>query len=218
MNNFFNMENGIFSAIGKMVDILFLSIVWALLCIPIITIGPATTALYYVVVKVIRRERGYLFREFFKSFRSNFKRGAIIGVILTIAIVVLSFDIMYAWGMMINNQNMGTILLGIFIAITIMMLCFTIYVFPILSRFEMTTKQIIKAASFMSVKHFPSTIAMAVILIISLFAAYIMPILSFVLPAVTALLISTFMERIFKKYMPEAEASEETRKDEWYLE
>ena len=119
---------------------------------------------------------------------------------------------------MINNQNMGTILLGIFIAITIMMLCFTIYVFPILSRFEMTTKQILKAASFMSVKHFPSTIAMAVILIISLLAAYIMPILSFVLPAVTALLISTFMERIFKKYMPEAEASEESRKDEWYLE
>jgi uncharacterized membrane protein YesL len=88
MNNFFNMDNKFFTVLSKACDILFLSVVWALLCIPVITIGPATTAMYYVIVKVIRRERGYLFREFFKAFKSNFKYGAISGVILTVIFLI----------------------------------------------------------------------------------------------------------------------------------
>ncbi|MDD3173509.1 MAG: YesL family protein, partial [Herbinix sp.] len=76
MGNFFNIDNGFFAFLSKVCDILFLSIIWVAFCIPIITIGPANTALYYATVKVIRRDRGYLFREFFKSFRMNFKRAA----------------------------------------------------------------------------------------------------------------------------------------------
>ena len=75
MGNLFNMDNAFFSFISKVCDIMILSTVWILLCIPIITIGPASTALYYAVVKVVRRERGYLLREFFRSFKMNFKRG-----------------------------------------------------------------------------------------------------------------------------------------------
>ena len=83
MGNFFNMDNPLFSILSKVCDMLFISIAFILICIPVITIGPACTALYYVVVKVIRRERGYVFREFFKSFRLNFKR-RIISVLMTI--------------------------------------------------------------------------------------------------------------------------------------
>ena len=68
MSGFFNLDNPFFSIMGKIFDMMVISVVYILICIPIITIGPATTALYYVVVKLIRRERGYVFSEFFKSF------------------------------------------------------------------------------------------------------------------------------------------------------
>ena len=42
----------------KLVDLLWLSIIFFVTCIPVFTIGPALTALYYTVVKFIRRERG----------------------------------------------------------------------------------------------------------------------------------------------------------------
>ncbi len=146
MNNFFNMDNAFFSGLGKLCDMLFLSLVWAILCIPIVTIGPANTALYYATVKVIRRERGYVMREFFKSFRLNFKRGAIMGTLITIMYLVLAFDISIYWTRVGSEFNKNSIMLGVFIAIFFLVSCFATYVFPVLSRFDMTVKQLFKAA------------------------------------------------------------------------
>jgi uncharacterized membrane protein YesL len=105
--------------------------------------------MYYAIVKVIRKERGYLFREFFKSFRMNFKKGAIVGVILTVFYAILSFDLNYSWQLMSVNYSKGSLFLGIFLALTFLLLSFTIFVFPILSRFEMTLKQLFKAGIYM---------------------------------------------------------------------
>jgi len=223
MGNLFNMDNGFFTFLSKVCDILFLSILWAIICIPIITIGPANTALYYVTVKVIRRERGYLFREFFKSFRLNFKRAAIVGVVLTIMFFVLIFDLFTSWATLGEASTMGSIFFGIYVAITFLLLCFSLYVFPVLSRFDMNIKQLIKAASFMSMRHLPYTLGMVIVTIASIASVLLIPILIFVLPATSTFINSLLMERILKKYMPQAEGSEGdtnngTSKDEWYME
>lgn len=218
MSGFFNLENGFFTTLSKIADLILLSVVWSLLCIPIITIGPATTALYYATVKAIRRDRGYLFREFLKSFKQNFKRGTIAGVIMTLIALFLGFDLVWAWMNMSAIEN-SSILLGIFIALTVMFLCFSIYVFPILSRFEMTIKQLFKAAMFMAIRHLPSTVVMLVIIVGCAIGIFFIPILIFIIPAGAAFIVSLLMERVFKKYMPESQgAGEETGVDEWYLE
>ncbi|MDF2941592.1 MAG: putative rane protein [Herbinix sp.] len=219
MGNLFNMDNGFFSFLSKVCDILFLSIIWLIVCIPIITIGPANTALYYVTVKVIRRERGYLFREFFKSFRLNFKRAAIVGVILTIMFFVLIFDLLTSWATLGSTSTMGSVLFGVYVAITFILTCFSIYAFPVLSRFDMNIKQLLKAASFMSMRHLPSTLAMVIVTVASLAGVLLIPILIFILPAASAFINSLLMEKVLKKYMPEEEGTDENiSKDEWYRE
>lgn len=219
MSNLFSMDNPVFSFLGKACDVIILSLIWTILCIPIVTIGPNNTALYYTAVKVIRRERGYLFREFFKSFKLNFKKAFIVGLILTVVYVVLGFDLVWAWNNVKDSGTMGSILLGIFVAISFLIICFSLYVFPILSRFEMTIKQLVKASAFMAMRHFPSTIAMLLITAVGILGIYIIPILFFVIPGTIAVINSLLMEKIFKKYMPKRESEEEnTSKDEWYLE
>jgi uncharacterized membrane protein YesL len=213
------MENPIFSFMSKACDVIVLSLVWVVLCIPIVTIGPNNTAMYYAVVKVIRRERGYLLREYFKSFKLNFKKGLIIGVFLTLFYIVLGFDLMWAWGNLKTGGTKGSILMGVFVAITILVVCYTLYVFPILSRFEMTIKQLVRASIFMAIRHLPSTIAMLIFTAAGFLIVYILPVLFFIIPGSIVLLNSLLMERIFKKYMPKSETEEEnTSKDEWYLE
>jgi len=69
MKRAFSMDNPIFVFIGKAVDVIFLGILWLVLCLPIVTAGPASAALYYVMIKNVRRERGMLFKEFFGAFR-----------------------------------------------------------------------------------------------------------------------------------------------------
>ncbi|CUH93397.1 YesL family protein [Herbinix luporum] len=219
MGNLFNMDNPFFQALSKLCDMLFISIAYIFLCIPIITIGPATTALYYAVVKVIRRERGYIFREFFKSFRLNFKKGAIIGIVLTFVFIILGFDLVYAWGLTEPDSSKGSLLMGVFIGITFLAVSFSIYVFPILSRFDMTVKQLFKAASYMSMRHIPYTLLMILVnALVVVIVIFVFPFI-FIAPATATLINSLMMERIFKKYMPESDGpGEETGKDEWYLE
>ncbi len=219
MGNLFNIDSPLLTVLSKICDILFLSVLWVFLCIPVITIGPATTALYYTTVKVIRKDRGYLFREFFKSFKLNFKRGAIIGVILTAVFVVLIFDINISWQSLSDESNKGSILLGIYLALTFLAISFTMFAFPILSRFEMTIKQLFKAAVFMSMKHLPFTFVMLVVVVASAVLTVFFPMLLFFVPATAVFINSFMMEHILKKYMPKSEGlGEETGKDEWYLE
>jgi uncharacterized membrane protein YesL len=190
-----------------------------ILCIPVVTIGPANTALYYATVKVIRRERGYLFREFFRSFRLNFKRGAIIGLILTVMYIILGLDLFTAWTAFTPNASMNSIFFGIYLVITFFLISFTIYVFPVLSRFDLTLKQLIKTSLFMSLKHLPYTIVMLIVVVAAAAGILFIPILVVILPATVAFINSLLMERIFKKYIPKDENGEnDTSKDEWYLE
>jgi uncharacterized membrane protein YesL len=221
MGNIFNLDNAFFTFLSKTCDVIFISFIWLITCIPIVTIGPANTALYYAIVKVIRRNRGYLFREYWRSFKLNFKRGLIIGVLLTVLFIIMSIDI--RWVKLAGEEmgNFASILHGVFIAMTIALVCVTTYVFPLLSRFDMTVKQLLKASLFMSIRHLPSTFAMVAITGIGLLAVYILWITIFIVPALVVFLNSFFMERIMKKYMPKSEEGAEEgqpRKDEWYLE
>ena len=68
MGEFFNPEKGIWVWLSTLVDVLGLSIFWACLCLPVVTIGPATAALYYTVVKCVRGRESGTFGYFFRSF------------------------------------------------------------------------------------------------------------------------------------------------------
>ena len=219
MGGFFSFDNPVFHVINKIVDMIIISMIYLIVCIPIITIGPATTALYYTAVKVLRRERGYLSREFFHSFKENFKVGTIVTIILVVLYSVLMFDIKYAKNLSAQGSMQGSILLYIFSVFFITVTFITIYIFPVLSRFTLGVKQLFKDAFLMSIRHLPSTILMAVLLFICIFVTYCFYIPIILFPALCLFLQSFIMERILKKYMPESEEDpEETGKDEWYLE
>lgn len=218
MSSIFNMDNGFFSFLGKLWDVIILSIIWLIICIPIVTIGPANTALYYATVKVIRRERGYLFREFFRSFRLNFVKGAGLGIMFTIIFFILGFDILMSYTSTGTGEH-SSLLFGVYVALTFIAACISSYVFPILSRFDMKFKQILKLAVFMSVKHLLTTIGMVLITAAGIVAVYYFFILIFIVPALVTLANSLLLERVLKKYMPKSDGpGEDTGKDEWYLE
>lgn len=219
MSSFFNIDSPFFNVINKICDIVLLSIVYVLCCIPIITIGPATTALYYSVVKVIRRERGYLFGEYFKSFKANFKSGTFITILLVLAYLILWVDRNYAKSLSEVNANAGFAMMCVFNAIFLILSLTVIYIFPVLSRFTVKGFQLIKTSFFISIRHLPSTMLIAVILLIAGLGIYVVRISFIFVPAVACLLCSFLIERVFKKYMPApSKTAEEEGTDEWYLE
>ncbi len=245
MSSFFNVDNKLFSTLGKVWDLILLNLIWMGFCtiwffilfqfipqssaavgmlllflIQGITIGPATTALYYTIVKVVRRERGYILQQFMRSFKLNFKQGAIIGELYMIASYILGIDYQYAKMLTNQGSKFGIIYQAVANAVVIILIVTLVYIFPVLSRFSMKkVSEVFKTALMMGVRHFPYTILLILLLGVSVLGVYIFPPAILLIPAPCCLLMSFLIERVFKKYMPKSEGnSEETGKDEWYLE
>ena len=66
------LKNVFSDLLGNIGQLVVVSILWAFCCFPIFTIGASSTALYYSVVKVIRRGRSNTIEAFFQAFKENF--------------------------------------------------------------------------------------------------------------------------------------------------
>lgn len=210
MGNIFSLDGKFFTFMSKVADLIILNIIYCLCCIPIITIGPATTALYYVTLKMVKNEESYIIKSFFKSFKMNFKQGAAIGLLLMAAagIIVGDIYIMLSW-----DAKYKFILIVIFIFLLVVWMFIMIYIFPLLATFENTVKQTLKNSLLMSIRHLPYTVLMFILTVISYllvgFIVQLMPFWFLIGFALLAYVNSIFLGKIFKLYMP----PEEEQKD-----
>lgn len=236
MSNLLNPENGFFTFMGKLCDMIMISLLYIILCLPLVFIGTSTTALYYSIVKVIRRERGYISRAFFHSFKINFKIGTIAGIINLIFGAIMYVDYVYA-GMLKSNEasaTMGTVFTIGFNIILILFVFTLTWLYPILSRFELvseeekttlkhpiitTLRRLYKNSILIAIKHFPTTILSIAVTVGVFVGVYFFLPAVLIAPAVWALVSSFLIERVLKKYTPKQEGTpEETGIDEWYNE
>lgn len=214
MNGIFNLDNPVMRFLSKVFDVMFLSVLWGLFCMPIVTIGASTTAMYYATVKVIRRERGYIFREFWKSFKMNFLQATASWVLIVIATGLFYANVKFAAGL---EGKMGTVLYVVYIGMAIIVLGCGLYIFPVLSRFSMKTMQLLKISLFLFFKYLLKSVLLAAIVLGVCACIYVAEITVFFIPVCGALLYSLVMEPILKIYTPHVEDEAEKR-DEWYLE
>ena len=56
----FNPESRFMEALSTISDLMILNLVTLVCCLPVITIGAALTGMHYVLLKMVRREEGYI--------------------------------------------------------------------------------------------------------------------------------------------------------------
>ena len=209
LGSFFNYDNPVWRFIGKFWDILILNILWVICSIPIITIGPSTTAMYYVTMKLARDDDGYTFRSFFKSFKENFKQAIAIWLIFLVVGVLLAFDVYY-FIKIVPSSSLRTVMISMFFGFIFVWLSMFTYVFPLQARFYNPVKRTIFNSFFMSVRHMFHTIGMLAADAVLLFLALTyMPQLSMFGVALIAFFNSYLLNSVFSKYLPEEEHPEE---------
>lgn len=198
------MDNPVWQFMGKLVDVFIITILWFVCCIPIFTIGPASTAVYYVTLKLVRDEESYTIRSFFKSFKENFKQGVVIGLIMTFLLLFFIYDI-YAYFMMGTQVTyiLGILFIGIFLLYLIML----VYVYPLQARFYNKIRFTMRNALLIGVKHIFRSLAMLLIAAAVIVGCLFFPPLILLSYGLIAFLQSYFLVRIFDKYMPEEETT-----------
>lgn len=161
-------DNVVMRALGKIGDMICLNVMWLICCIPIITIGASTTALYTVMLRMVKNEEGYIFRGFLKAFKSNFKQSTLIWLILLLLGIVWTVDFRVA-GFIPGMA--GIILSAIFLALGFILLSVMIYIFPLTARYENGIKATFKNALILTVAKLPYTFLMVAIVVAAVFAS-----------------------------------------------
>lgn len=130
MNSLLNPDNPVMQFITKIVYSVYLNVLWFICCIPVVTAGAATTALYYVTLKMAKNEEGGITKSFFKAFKENFKQSTIVWLILLALGIVLGIDGYVLWHMRFENA-FWTIITAIFLVAAAAYLIVVMYIFPL---------------------------------------------------------------------------------------
>ena len=95
MDRYSGLKNGLIAFLTVTGDLMALNILWFLCCLPIITIGPSTNALFTVTLKLAEGQAVPVLRTFFKAFKDNFKQSLVVGVFSVFVIFTLYADVNY---------------------------------------------------------------------------------------------------------------------------
>ena len=110
-------DSKLFEGLGKVADCLIVSFFWLMCCLPVVTIGAATTAMYYTVHKSIIGDREYVTRCFFSSFKDNFKQATICNLVLLAVLLILGVDAYIVYQMAVAGESSAFIFYFFLVAI-----------------------------------------------------------------------------------------------------
>ena len=205
MYRIFDPENFFWRWFGKLADFFLLSCLWLLCCVPIVTIGASSIALYDTVAHCLRGHESDTYRRFFRTFKAELLRGIGITVLWGVLTIILStsFNFLSQMAKESTAAAIYAIAFGVSTLIPIGVLC---WLLPIESRFTHSFWGLHKTAIFFAIGHLPATAAITALLIACGIAISYFPFLGMVLPAIMVTLQSWFIERVFAKYMPKEES------------
>ena len=194
MKDFFSLDSKLYKYCTFLSEVLILTILWTVCSIPIITMGAATTGMYYVFTRLLSGREGYVSRDFFKSFKQNFVQATFLTILLLFA----------AWIIYINITNLQTdsFFLPVQFVLCYELIITLIYIFPVLSRFEMKTFQLIRTCIFMANRHLFTSFTCLILFIAFVALCMYQPFLIVVAAGFYAWLTSLMFMKLFRKYLP----------------
>ena len=209
MHHFFSEDSPAFAVLSFFTDMVIVSVLWLVCCLPVFTVGAAFSALYYAVTKALRYKRGYAAREFFRGLKMCFRQSTAAWLLYVLLMAVLMIDLRI---MQVSGGNTASFLQFVF---TVIMLCLTvllIYMLAYIARFTLPFGGVIRNAALMAVRHLPWSVILILLIVCPAAGVCLVPPLILIMPAAAAFLDSLILERIFRRYMTdEALRLEEAR-------
>lgn len=138
-------------------NLICLNVLWLLCCLPVITAGAATTAMYSVIFQYITKQDDSVLKPFFKAFKENFKTVTPIWVLHLLIGAALGAEVFYlSQGTQLWVKVIFGILLFIYVGVSA-------YLYPILARYHTSRKQALLNSFALSTRHLFTTLCVVVL-------------------------------------------------------
>lgn len=160
-------ESPVIAFLNKMTDLILLNLIYIVCCLPVVTIGAATTAMYYVCIISIRQGDGYVVKRFIKSFKENFKQATLIWIPRMALFCVVLMDLLF-W--LKIGTPFAKVMFVLSLVVAFFLLMVGMYIFPVLAKLEGDVKTTLKNAAVFAVGYLPYTMILLVITGIFLYA------------------------------------------------
>ena len=159
MKELFNLNSPWVQRFAMLTNLVCLNILWLVCCIPVFTAGAATAALYHTVFLYHNKEDDAVLRPFFRAFRTNFKQSTLLFLPLFAALLLVVFDLVY-----LASYGKGTAVLFLLILVILLLMGMLIHLFPLIARFDMNAKALLRTAFSLTALHLPGTLTVIALL------------------------------------------------------
>lgn len=160
-----NADGPVYKFLYNLVALVELNFLWLLCSLPIVTLGGATIAAFDVAMKLIGEQEGHVARDFFRSFKRNFKNGIPYGILLLFCAYVVWLD--FSLFDQIQGNPMILLVMGI-VAAFVFVLCF-LFAFPLQARYDNTLIRTLKNSADIAMKYFVRTLTLLIALAAQIF-------------------------------------------------
>lgn len=206
LDRIFDTDNVVFRFFNTVGYIWWLHILWLVCSLPIITIGASTTALCYSCMKLHNRD-GYVTRNFFHSFKENFRQSTILFLFFLITGGILVFDLIVCSQM---DSAVGYFVRYGAMALLIPYSITLLYAFAIQAKFVNPVTKTIKYAFLVAGKYFGYTLQMILVVAMVLMLNMTIVLANFITLTIGAgvvmYILSIYYNRIFSGMLLRIEA------------
>ena len=205
----FNPDSRIMIFLSRVADLVILNILWLVCCIPVVTIGASTTAMYHVIRHWQKDSVSSIMRDFCQSFKEDFKQATPVYLILLIPTVAVVMNAM----LIFNPENSAAVpsyLLVIWFISALILLFISSFVYPVMAFFADSIFKTLRNAMVLALANLPRTILISVLNLLPVILLFVN--LSFFLQssifwlliggALVAYLNMSILKPVFKKLVP----------------
>lgn len=196
MKKIFDMDGPVMAFLDAAGQLIVLSFLWILGCIPIITICTSNAALYRAVMRSVRQGQGGAVREFYTSYQENLFRGIALTLLLVGLPVGLEAVSIFVMNSVIPYGMVFVCMILDFFVLT--------YAGPVLSRCHCGIGDTLKLSFVMSLQYAHYTllflVGSAVLLVLTW---QVLPMaMALIIPGLWTFGVTFLMEKVLGKYLP----------------
>lgn len=154
-------DSPIMSFLARVADLVILNVLWLLCCLPVVTAGASTTAMYHVVRHLQEESISSVTRDFFRSFKSDFRQATPVYLLLLIPAAAV---VMNAWILSAQSSDIVPVYVRAIWMVSALMLTFVVsFVYPVMAYFDDTVWKTLRTAAVLAVAKLPRTVLISAI-------------------------------------------------------
>lgn len=152
MAGIFHPDSKLIRLMTRLTNLVCLNLLWIIGCIPVITAGAATTAMYAVLFDYLTDREDAVFKPFLRAFRDNFRQATPLWLMHLLVAAALGAGVFY---MTLGVETWVKVIFG---AAVFVYAAAASYCYPLFARYHTTRKAALFNSFFLTFRHLLSSL------------------------------------------------------------